>query len=111
MKRLLVSRSAVALLAATMFCQYGPTCAFAEKKEKVKPADLPASIKKAVEEKYPKAEFVEIEKEVEGEDPGQFDLTIRAAGKDVELEISPKGKIKEAKEVSHETKSTEESAE
>jgi len=70
-----------------------------EKKVTVLQSELPSAIKKAVKQAFPKGQIIRIEKEVEGEDPGQYDLEIRSGGKDYEVEISPQGKIIENKEM------------
>ncbi|MBX7245503.1 MAG: hypothetical protein K1X53_08385 [Candidatus Sumerlaeaceae bacterium] len=73
-------------------------CARAERKVSVSPADLPADIKKAVLDAHPSATFVSIEKEVEGENPGQYDVTISVDGKQLDMELAPNATIKETKE-------------
>lgn len=69
-----------------------------ERKVSLLPADLPAAIRKAIEEAFPRGEIMAIQKEVEGEDPGQYDVDIRSGGKEYEVEISPEGKVIETKE-------------
>jgi len=69
-----------------------------ERKVSVLPADLPAVIRNAIEEAFPKGQILRIEKEVEGEYPGQYDVDIRSGGKEYEVEISPEGKVVETKE-------------
>lgn len=69
-----------------------------ERKVSVPPSELPAAIRKAIEEAFPKGQILMIEKEVEGEDPGQYDVEIRSRGKVYELEISPQGEVIEVKE-------------
>lgn len=69
-----------------------------EKKIVLQPPELPDSIKKAVEKAVPGGELVKIQKEVEGEDPGQFDLIVRSNGKVYEVEVSPEGEVIEVKE-------------
>jgi hypothetical protein len=71
----------------------------AERKITVQPEDLPAAIKKAIDEAFPKGQILKIQKEVEGEDPGQYDFDIRADGKEYEVEVSPEGKVIEIKQV------------
>ncbi len=71
----------------------------AERKITVQPSELPAVIKKAINEAFPKGQILNIEKEVEGEDPGQYDFDIRADGKEYEVEVSPEGKVIEIKQV------------
>lgn len=83
------------LLAALSFpCQVGAE----ETKVTVQPSDLPPVIRKAIEDAFPSGEIVRIEKEVEGEDPGQYDFDIRSGGKEYEVEVSPEGKVIETKE-------------
>ncbi|MHC4558049.1 MAG: PepSY domain-containing protein [Planctomycetota bacterium] len=69
-----------------------------ERKVSVPPSELPAAIRKAIEEAFPKGQILMIEKEVEGEDPGQYDVEIRSRGKVYEVEISPQGEVIEVKE-------------
>jgi hypothetical protein len=69
-----------------------------ERKVSVLPSELPAVIRKAIEGAFPKGEIITIQKEVEGEDPGQYDVDIRSGGKEYEVEISPEGKVIEIKE-------------
>jgi len=69
-----------------------------EKKVAVLPSELPAVIKKAIEQTFPEGQIIAIQKEVEGEDPGQYDVEIRSDGKEYEIEISPEGKVLEIEE-------------
>jgi len=69
-----------------------------EKKVCVQLAELPAGIKKAIDQACPNGEIIKIEKEIEGEDPGQYDIYIRYAEKKYEVEISAEGKVVEIKE-------------
>jgi len=69
-----------------------------ERKVPVQPSELPAPIEKAIHEAFPKGEVLAIEKEVEGENPGQYDVDIRSDAKVYEVEISPEGKVIESKE-------------
>jgi hypothetical protein len=69
-----------------------------ERKVSVLPSEMPAVIRKAIEEAFPKGEIITIQKEVEGENPGQYDADIRSGGKEYEIEISPEGKVIEIKE-------------
>lgn len=69
-----------------------------ERKVAVLPSELPAVIRNAVEREFPDGQVVAIEKEVEGEDPGQYDVVIRSNGIEYEVEISPEGKVIEIKE-------------
>lgn len=70
-----------------------------ERKVSVLPSELPSVIQKAIEEAFPNAEIISIQKEIEGEDPGQYDVDIRSGGKEYEVEISPEGKVIETKEI------------
>jgi len=69
-----------------------------ERKISVLPSEFPAVMRKAIEEAFPKGQIIRIQKEVEGEDPGQYDVDIRSGGKEYEVEISPEGKVVEIKE-------------
>jgi len=53
-----------------------------ERKVPVKPSELPAAIEKAIRQALPKGTIIRIQKEVEGEDPGQYDVDIRSGGKE-----------------------------
>jgi len=88
----------VLALAALVALVFASGLAYAEKKESVAVADLPSEIKQAIEKEFPGGEILAIEKEVEGEDPGQYDVEIRMDGKEYEVEIAPDGSIKETKE-------------
>jgi len=74
--------------------------AAAEKKVSVKPSELPATIKKAIDQAFPDGTIIEIEKEVEGDDPGQYDVIVEAGGERFEVEVSPEGKVKEIDKIS-----------
>jgi len=69
-----------------------------ERKVSVPPSELPAVIRKAIEKAFPNGLIIRIQKEVEGEDPGQYDVDIRSGSKEYEVEISPEGNIIESKE-------------
>jgi len=69
-----------------------------ERKVSVLSSELPSVIRKAIEEGFPKGQILGIQKEVEGENPGQYDVDIRSGAKEYEVEISPEGKIIEIKE-------------
>ena len=71
-----------------------------EKKIRIEPPALPPVIEKAIREAFPRGEILLIEKEVEGEDPGQYDIEIRSEGGVYEVEISPAGVVIEAKQIS-----------
>ncbi|MHC4677173.1 MAG: hypothetical protein ACYTEK_00595 [Planctomycetota bacterium] len=70
-----------------------------EKKVTVSLSDLPAAIAKAIKQAFPNGRITKIEKEVEGEDPGQYDVEIQSGVKEYEVEISPEGEVIETKEV------------
>ena len=71
-----------------------------ERKITVRRSDLPAAIEKAIRQAVTgDLIIVKIEKEVEGEDPGQYDVEIRSGGKEYEVEISSTGKVVEVKEI------------
>ncbi len=72
----------------------------AEKKVSVKPSELPASVKKAIDHTFPDGKITEIEKEVEGEDPGQYDIIVESGGETFEVEVLPEGKVKEIDKIS-----------
>ena len=69
-----------------------------EKKVTVLQSELPAVIRKAIDKAFPKGKIINIEKEVEGEDPGQYDVEVSSGAKEYEVEISAEGKVKEIKE-------------
>ncbi len=71
-----------------------------ERKVAVAPSKLPTPVEKAIREAFPEGEVVAIEREVEGEDPGQYDVEMRSEGKLYEVEISPQAEIIEIKEKS-----------
>ena len=52
----------------------------AEEKVSVKPSELPAAIKKAIDQAFPNGKIAEIEKEVKGENPGQYDIIVESGG-------------------------------
>ena len=68
-----------------------------ERKVVVRPSDMPALITKAIRQAFPQGEIVAVRKEVEGEDPGQYDVDVRSDGKEYEVEVSPEGKVIEIK--------------
>lgn len=78
-----------------------------ERKETLKRKDVPAAVKAAAKKAVPKGKITLIEREVEGEDPGQYDFEITADGKTYEVEITPEGEIKEVKEVAEGSESGE----
>jgi hypothetical protein len=70
-----------------------------ERKVTVRRSELPAVIRKAIAQAVPGARIVKIEKEIEGEDPGQYDVEMRSGQKEYEVEISPQGEVKEVREI------------
>jgi len=84
----------------TMFAITNFSChsAMQEKKVTVPPTELPVVIRNAIEREFPDGQVIAIEKEVEGEDPGQYDVELLSNGKEYEVEISPEGKVIEIKE-------------
>ncbi len=77
---------------------FSAVAAAQEKKVIVPASELSAVIKKAIEKAVPGGKVLKIEKEVEGEDPGQYDVEIRSGAKLYEVEISPQGEVIEVKE-------------
>ena len=69
-----------------------------ERKVTVLQSEVPVVIREAIKEAFPKGQIIRIQKEVEGEDPGQYDVDICSGTKDYEVEISPEGKVIEIKE-------------
>ena len=71
-----------------------------ERKITVRRSELSGAIRKAIQQAVPGDKIiVKIEKEVEGEDPGQYDVVIRSGENRYEVEISPQGEVIEIKEV------------
>ncbi len=101
----LESNTINAILIAVVLCTiltiagFPSQVAAQERKVTVRQSELPAAIKKAIQQATVKGQIIIIKKEVEGEDPGQYDVLIRSGGKDYEVEISPEGKVLEVKEV------------
>ncbi len=91
-----ISMTVVVLIAAA--CAPG-TAQVAERKVDVAMSDLPAAIKQAVREAFPQGKILAVQKEVEGEDPGQYDIEVQSEGKVYEVEVSPQGVVIEAKAV------------
>ncbi len=89
---------AVGLCAVIVMTGLASGAAAQEKKVSIPPSKLPAAIKEAVEKALPGGQIIAIQQEVEGEDPGQYDLDIRSGGKEYEVEIDPDGKVIEIKE-------------
>jgi len=73
-----------------------------EKKVSIQQSELPEVIKNAINKSFPNGRILKIQKEVEGEDPGQYDVNVSAGQKEYEVEISPDGGIIEIKECSTE---------
>jgi len=90
---------AVGLSAMLVVTGFPSEAAAEERKVSVLPSELPAVIRKAIKKAFPKGQIIRIQKEVEGEDPGQYDVDIRSGGKEYEVEISPEGNIIESKEM------------
>ena len=89
---------AMALIVLSAMC----VCDAAEAEEKkitVAPSELPPAIRTATKEAFPDGRILAIEKEVQGEDPGQYDLEVQSQGKIYEVEVSPAGVVIEAKQV------------
>ena len=92
------------IVASILLCGMLSAEAAAEEKKVTVPAsELPAVIGKAIKRALPKGKVVRIQKEVEGEDPGQYDVAMRSGGKEYEVEISPEGEVIEVKEVGAES--------
>ena len=92
-------QSVLMLVVFTAICAWG-AAETPEKKVTVKESELPPAIKKAIKEAFPKGKILAIEKEVQGKDPGQYDVEIQSQGKVYEVEISPAGTVLEAKQIS-----------
>ena len=75
-------------------CAEGPA---QERKIAVQPSELPDAISSAIQRAFPGDQILAVEKEVEGEDPGQYDVVIRSGDREYEVEISPEGRIIETK--------------
>ena len=108
MKRKLSTKYAVIFIVGLLIMIAAISCpssvAAQERKINVQPSELPTAIAKAIREAFPSGQIIRIQKEVEGEDPGQFDVDISSAGKKYEVEISPEGEVIEIKEVTSEEK-------
>lgn len=72
----------------------GSSIALLSAGEKIKVADLPAAVVKAIEAKFPGAELLSAEKEL---DDGklEYEVKIKHAGKKYEVEVTADGVIKE----------------
>jgi uncharacterized membrane protein YkoI len=91
--KLVVVGLSVMLVAAGFASQAAPQ----EKKISIQPSEVPAVIKQAIEKAFAKGQIIAIQQEVEGENPGQYDVDIRSDGKEYEVEISAEGKVIEIK--------------
>jgi len=89
---------AVGLLAMLMLACAVSQARAQERKITVSASELPDAIREAIQKAFPGDLILIVEKEVEGEDPGQYDVVIRSGDKDYEVEISAEGKIIETKE-------------
>ncbi|HKQ47730.1 MAG TPA: hypothetical protein VJZ71_06660 [Phycisphaerae bacterium] len=69
-----------------------------ERKTIIEPGKLPANIRAAVEKAVPDGVIWKVERELEGEDPGQYDVYVRLGGREYEVEVSPTGEIIEIDE-------------
>jgi hypothetical protein len=85
-------------LSALLLIGLSSQAAAQEKKITLELAELPDAVRKAIEGAFPNGEIVKVEKEVEGEDPGQYDVFVRSGGRDYEVEVSPEGKVIEIDE-------------
>lgn len=85
----------------TVLVATGPSSLASEQERKivVQSSELPTAIAKAIREAFPSGQIIRIQKEVEGEDPGQYDVDMRSGGKEYEVEISPEGEVIEIKEI------------
>lgn len=68
---------------------YPSADAVQEWKVDVQPSELPTEISKAIRNAFPNSEIIRIQKEVEGEDHGRFDVDISSSGKDYEVPSRP----------------------
>jgi hypothetical protein len=90
----------IAVVSSMLAGVMGLSCASApdERKVTLTSSELPAPIAKAIRDAFPNGQIVAVEQEVEGEDPGQYDVDVRSEGKTYEVEVSPQGEIIEVKE-------------
>lgn len=95
------SCTVVVVVALTMWASrcFPSRAAAEERKVTVRQSELPGAIKKAIKQAVPGGRIVKIEKEVEGEDPGQYYVEIGSGGKKYEVEISSEGEVIEVEEV------------
>jgi len=89
---------AVGLTATLMVTGLLAQAAAQGRKVPVQPSELPVPIEKAFREAFPKGDILAIQKEAEGENPGQYDVDIRSDGREYEVEISPEWKVIEKRE-------------
>ena len=68
-----------------------------EKKVPVPASQLPSAVKKAVVDAFPNAKILRVEREVEGENPGQHDVILLSEEEEYEVEISAEGQVIESK--------------
>ena len=87
MKQIIVIIFAVVIITLT-------GCKKEEKEEAVSVKDLPQAVVDAVKAKYPDAEIEEAEKDVE-DGSTVYDIEIILDGKEIEIEVTPEGKILE----------------
>jgi len=96
--RLYIILLAVGLFTMLVTTNFSCRSVTQERKVTVPPSELPVVIINAIEQAFPKGQIIAIQKEVKGEDPGQYDVEVRSDEKEYELEISPEGKVIEIKE-------------
>ncbi len=68
---------------------------------------LPSAVVKAIKAKYPKAEIEAAEEVTDEDGEVTYELAIEVGGKDIEVAVTPKGKIKEAGEEEEDEKKVE----
>ncbi len=90
----------VALSSTVMLAGLSCESEMRERKVVISPSEVPASVRAAVEGAFPEGQIVAIQQEVEGEDPGQYDVNVQSEGKEYEVEVSPEGKVIEIEEKS-----------
>jgi hypothetical protein len=59
---------------------------------------LPSAVVKAIKAKYPKAELEKAEQVTDEDGEVTYEVAVEVGGKDIEVAVTPKGKIKEAGE-------------
>jgi hypothetical protein len=87
------------ILTTAIVAQNAETKEVQEKKITLQPSELPTPVKDLIDRQFAGGKFISIEKEVQGEDPGQYDIELTSDGKTYEIEISAEGKIVETKEI------------